>query len=169
MALSLVVLLPLRYAGWELMTRIYLFELPLVACLGAILLTTNKKVMIGLGLLVTIGSVLFLIPHYGNHIVDYWTPHYLAGYKFTQELRSSTNYKLVRPQDIYLNNNTEFRERLPTKSHHLAISQLDDNISTFLYNDPNFVDNVWEWLKNSPSYTSIYSNPEFEVFKWVQK
>ena len=171
MALSLVVLLPLRYAGWELISRLYMFELPFIAYLGTILLTVNKrKVMIGLGLLFTTSSLLFLISHYGNHPVDHWSQDYKVGYKFTQELRTTPNCKFGSLLDVsWDNGDISFGERFPTTPHYLTISKYDDDYFTYVHNNPNFVDLVWEGLKEDPSYTSIYQNPGFEVFKKVLK
>ncbi len=168
MASSLLLLLPLRYAGWELTSRLYMFELPFLAYLGATLfaLVKRKSIIIIVTGLFIVSSMLFLVSHYGNQEVDYLSKNYIDGNNFVNELKQPGTvfgylHYIYWEEDTIL-----FKNLFPKEPHYLAISTHDDKIYTFLYNDSEFVDNTWNWLKNNMFYTSIYKNPEFEVFKY---
>jgi len=178
--LSLFPLLFLKYAGWEVMQRVYLFELPFVAYLSGVLFGINRKfALIGLALLIGIGSPLFIICRYGNQASDYFSDDYIAGSHYFDELKETTQYKIgpLRGVDIidgevvlkhYSGVGVVPYDCFPTEDHYyFAISEHDDAVYTYVYDKPDFVDEVWEWFRESPSVVSVYQNPEYEVFQWV--
>ena len=177
MVLSLLPLLLLRYAGWEVIQRVYLFGLPFAAYFGSLLFSTKRWLLVGLVLLMGIGSIPFIMCRYGNQAVDHLSDDYIAGRRYVAELQETTNYKFgtLRGIDLvegevvlahYSGEGRALREYFPTDHYYFAISEHDDVLHSFVYDRPDFVDTVWEWFRNSPSAVSVYRNPEFEVFKW---
>jgi len=174
MSLSLFLLIPLRYAGWELITRLYLFELPFVAYFGALLLGAavgfrKYYTSIILCVLFMVASTLFLISHYGNQVSDYWSEDYRAGYQFLQEHKAISYdvYGELRYINYVDEKVTLSWHGFPKTNYYFALSKQDDCVFTHIYNRPNFVDSIWKWAEESPNLLSIYKNPEYEVFEWI--
>lgn len=167
MAMSLSLLLPLtKQFGWELIQRLYLYALPFLAYFGAMLLDLRRKIsatVICLWLIAA--SPLFMIAHYGNQAKDYWSPGYAAGVHYVNEATMRSDYSWARLSQVgWQNNQLVFNANFPTEEHYLAISKYDDAVYDFLRNQPDFVDEVGEWLRHSSDYDRIYVNPEFSGY-----
>lgn len=167
MALALLPLLLLQNAGWELSQRVYMYELPFVVYFGVLLLDANKKWLgILLCTLFVVASVPFFVCHYGNQIVDNWSSYYRDGHQQVYKLQRSSNYFIGEVRDVgWENGEVVFSAFFPKiYNHYFPISKYDDTFYTFIFDKPEFVDNVWRWLEESPDYTSVYRNLEYEIF-----
>lgn len=171
MAVALLLLLPLaKQFGWELVHRLYLYGLPFMAYFGAMLLDLGrKKSAIILCFLLIAAGPLFIISHYGNQAKDYWPPSYIAGWHYVDDMKKNSGHPFAQLKQLsWQDNQLVFSDNFPEEEHHFAISQHDDATYDFLYNQPQFVDRVWNWLASSQDYDFIYANPQFSVFTRVE-
>jgi len=170
MALSLLVLVPLRSAGWELAQRLFMLEMPFIAYFCVRLLDTgSKRLIVLLGILLALLCVPFFISHYGNQAVDYWSENHREGLRQVTELQKTSGRWVGELRYIALDGDEVLYDTQSPKTtpYYMPLSKHDDTVYSFIYGKPDFVDTIWEWFRVSPHYESYYRNPEFEIFRTV--
>jgi len=172
MVCSFVCLLPIRAAGWELGQRLFIFALPFMAYFVVESLKIALPLMYIFIIIILISSPLWFISHYGNQVVDYMSPEYIDGITKVQEIKDTALWnKFMQWGKIgWLDDELVFREYATWGIHNIAISKHDDDIFTFSYGEPDYIDNIWGWLEEGYhpelfcEYELIYSNPEFSIY-----
>ncbi|MFX0196611.1 MAG: hypothetical protein ACFFCW_10845 [Candidatus Hodarchaeota archaeon] len=169
LAIEIALLLLLSLAkqfGWELIHRLYLYGLPFMAYFGVMILDMGRKLPAFIICLLLITSCpLLFIGHYGNQAFDYWSPSYLAGFHYVDGVKTNSDYRFADLKDLsWKDDQLVFDEDFPQEKHYFAISEHDGAKYDFLNNQPNFVDEVREWLQTFKGYVHIYANPEFGLY-----
>lgn len=154
----------------EMVQRTWYFMLPVVAYFGVKLL--NRRVTATLLILLLVAALpLHFIAHYGNQASDYRTPSHIAGYAWRDIVieKSPRDEALFRHLDLkgdllLFSNEDSTWSRFPTEDHYFPISQRMVDYYDFQRDQPDLVDKVWTWARNSDFYDSIYSNPEYNLY-----
>ncbi|MDD4877131.1 MAG: hypothetical protein PHQ86_08410 [Dehalococcoidales bacterium] len=150
--------------GMEMLQRSWFFFLPVVAYFGMKLLN-HKVTTFAFCLLLLVSLPFHFISHYGNEAIDYFSRGYEAGLNYVSEVKQSSDYPFAIVNQInWEEGQLVFAKSFPQGKHYLAISRFYDSYYTFLYNRPDYVDSIWDWLYNSNSYDYIYANPEFDLY-----
>jgi len=171
--------------GFETPQRIYIFSLIPIGFFGKKLLN-SKATRIVMLIFLIIALPLHVISHYGNQIIDYASPGYLAGSFFFSEKSHGgsvlASYGSIIPfsfsfyerHDYFLLDNLYEEERVEGKKNlsiseflkvknqinplYVCISDYDKKFYYYEYNDTTFAEKSDDFLQKSKSFNFIYNN-----------
>jgi len=170
---SLCCLLPIRAAGWELSQRLYLFALPFLAYFSVIFASLNKRWLLPICITLIACMPLWFITHYGNQAVDHLSDDYIEGMKKVEEIKGTGKDPVFMKwgQVGWIDGQLVFSNEAAWGIHYFAVSIHDVARYTFIYGQPDFIDNVSGWLQDPVSqrellceYEVFWENPGFVVY-----
>jgi hypothetical protein len=188
--LGLAILAPMYAYGGEMLIRVVLFSLPILAILTAIAMSWRPAVVV---VVITFAAMapLHLVTHYGNEAYDYVSPKELDGFRLVSEdlapaniyggypAGSYNNTKLLdwrfsvrpgknKPPDIegYLNPQTH-SWRHQDWPIFVALSRGDGAAARLFYNDPDFLLKARSEIEDRCNFHLVFDNGDFILYRWL--
>ncbi|HEX9044025.1 MAG TPA: hypothetical protein VF802_03275 [Candidatus Limnocylindrales bacterium] len=189
--LGIAIIAPVSVYGGEMLIRILLFSLPMLAVLTLRAFDAAPiRTVLAASLLVA--APLHMVTHYGNELYDYVSPGEVTGYELIAERLAPANIYGAYPAGVFLRSATLDSRNVfpPTASTQLAlnafrdparaawlhrtwpiyvaVSRGDDAAATLFYNDPTFVERLLAQLAREPDrFRLVYRNPDIAIYRWV--
>ncbi len=188
--IGIAVLAPVTVYGGEMLIRVLLFSLPLLAVLVVRAFDSRAVRAVLLAGLVA-AAPLQVVTHYGNELYDYVSPGEVAGYEYIADRLAPANVLGAYPAGAFLSSATlDFRNAVPPNASarlesstftqpqqqhwlhrdwpvYVAVSRGDAGAATLFYRDPTFVEAVLKRLETDASFRLVYRNADIAIFRYV--
>lgn len=189
--LGIAIIAPVSVYGGEMLIRVLLFSLPMLAVLALRALDAAPiRTVLAASLLVA--APFHMVTHYGNELYDYVSPAEVTGYELIADRLAPANVYGAYPAGVFLRSVTLDARNVfpPTASTQLAlaafqnpasaswlhkdwpiyvaVSRGDDAAATLFYNDPTFVERLLTQLGKEPTkFRLVYRNPDIAIYRWL--
>lgn len=187
---GLTVVAPVSVYGGEMVIRVLLFSLPMVAVLvaGAVRFRVIPIVLI---VALVVMAPLHMLTHYGNELYDYVSADELAGYQYVADKLAPANVYGGFPAGRFINtvrldsrNATVPRDevlprvndyRFPAAHRwrneswpvYVAISRGDRAAMTLFYNQPTFMSEILTVVQSDPKFQRVFDNDDMVIYRWL--
>jgi hypothetical protein len=163
--------------GTTLFQRILLFLMPAIAYFAVKLLHTRITAAL-LGVVMLLALPLSFISTYGNQAADYISPAYLTGANFFQDhtdhgfVTGALPIGRMKYQEAYTfkvyDTGLKWHDHrlfsLGSFPHYICVSSNERADYTFLWNDPDFVDELKSQLEVTTNCNAVYANPDMTLY-----
>ncbi len=188
--IAIAVLAPISVYGGEMLIRVLLFSLPLLAI---IVVRTLDARLIQVAALASLAvfAPLQLVTHYGNELYDYVSPGEVAGFEYVAERLAPANVYGGFPAAGFENSaSLDWRNALQAAATqplaltqydqpqnrswlhkywpvYVAVSRGDAAAAELFYDDPTFVSRVLARLSSDRNFTLVFRDPDISIYRWL--
>jgi hypothetical protein len=189
--LGIAIIAPVSVYGGEMLIRVLLFSLPMLAVLTLRAFDAAPiRTVLAASLLVA--APFHMVTHYGNELYDYVSPGEVTGYELIADRLAPANVYGGYPAGVFLRSATLDARNVfpptastqlalvafqdPAAAHwlhrdwpvYVAVSRGDDGAATLFYNDPTFVERLLAQLGREPDrFRLVYRNPDIAIYRWL--
>jgi hypothetical protein len=181
---------PASVYGGEMVIRVLLFSLPMLAGLAVTAFTHRAYRLLVVGVLVVMAPV-HILTHFGNEALDYVSPGELAGFAYLSSALPPANIfggypagnfentALLDPRNSYLSRGVvpvSIDDFLDPTLHHgwshkdwptyVLLSRGDAAALDLFQDRPGFLEEVKAVLARRPDFSVVYSNPDITIYRW---
>ena len=181
---------PASVYGGEMLIRVLLFSLPMLAALAVAAFATRAYRLLLVAVIVVMAPI-HILTHYGNELLDYVSPGEIAGFEFVSSSLPPANVfggypsgnfentALLDARNSYLSRGvlpSTLDDFLDPTLHHgwahndwptyVMLSRGDAAAMELFQNRPGFMSEVKSVLDRSPAFRVVYANPDITVYSW---
>ncbi len=181
---------PASVYGGEMLIRVLLFSLPMVAALAVAAFATRAYRLLLVAVIVVMAPI-HILTHYGNEMLDYVSPGEIAGFEFVSSSLPPANVfgaypagnfensALFDARNSYLSRGvvpSTIQDFLDPTLHHgwvhkdwptyVMLSRGDAAAMELFQNRPGFISDVKSVLDRSPAFRVVYANPDITIYSW---
>jgi hypothetical protein len=184
---------PASVYGGEMLIRVLLFSLPILAGLAVTAFGTRAYRLLLVAIVIVMAPI-HILTHYGNELHDYVSPGEIAGFEFVSSSLPPANIfggypggnfeqtALLDSRNSYLSRGvlpSELDDFLDPTLHHtwdhkdrptyVLLSRGDDAAMDLFQNRPGFIYDVKSVLDRDPAFTVVHANPDVTIYHWQPK
>ena len=181
---------PASVYGGEMLIRVLLFSLPMLAGLAVAAFGTGAYRLL-LVAAIAVMAPIHILTHYGNELHDYVSPNELAGFEFVSSSLPQANIfggypagnfentALLDARNSYLSRGvlpSGLEDFLNPTLHHgwshkdwptyILLSRGDEAAMELFQNRPGFMSEVKSVLDRDPAFRVVYANPDVTIYSW---
>jgi hypothetical protein len=181
---------PASVYGGEMLIRVLLFSLPLLAGLAVAAFGTGAYRLL-LVVAIAVMAPIHILTHYGNELHDYVSPGEIAGFEFVSSSLPPANVfggypagnfentALLDARNSYLSRGvlpSGLEDFLDPTLHHgwshkdwptyILLSRGDDAAMQLFQDRPGFISDVKSVLDRDPDFRVVYTNPDVTIYDW---
>lgn len=181
---------PASVYGGEMLIRVLLFSLPILAGLAVTAFGTRAYRLLLVAIVIVMAPI-HILTHYGNELHDYVSPGEIAGFEFVSSSLPPANIfggypggnfeqtALLDARNSYLSRGvlpSELDDFLDPTLHHtwdhkdrpiyVLLSRGDDAAMDLFQNRPGFIYDVKSVLDRDPAFTVVHANPDVTIYHW---
>jgi hypothetical protein len=181
---------PASVYGGEMLIRVLLFSLPIVAGL-AMAGFGSRAYRLLLVAVIAVMAPIHILTHYGNELHDYVSPGEIAGFAFVSSTLPPANVfggypagnfentALLDARNSYLSRGvvpSTLEDFLDPTLHHgwihkdwptyVMLSRGDAAAMELFQHRPDFISEVRSVLDRSPAFKVVYANPDMRIYAW---
>ena len=181
---------PASVYGGEMLIRVLLFSLPVVAGLAMVGFGSRVYRLLFLAVIMVMAPI-HILTHYGNELHDYVSPGEIAGFGFVSSSLPPANVfggypagnfentALLDARNSYLSRGvvpSTLEDFLDPTLHHgwvhkdwptyVMLSRGDAAAMELFQHRPDFIAEVKSVLDRSPAFKVVYANPDITVYAW---
>jgi hypothetical protein len=179
---------PASVYGGEMLIRVLLFSLPMLAGLAVAAFGTGAYRLL-LVVAVAVMAPIHILTHYGNELHDYVSPNEIAGFEFVSSSLPPANIfggypagnfentALLDARNSYLSRGvlpSALEDFLDPTLHHgwshkdwptyILLSRGDEAAMQLFQNRPGFMAEVKSVLDRDPAFRVVYANPDVTIY-----
>ena len=184
---------PASVYGGEMLIRVLLFSLPVLAGLAVAAFGTRAYRLL-LVAVITVMAPIHILTHYGNELHDYVSPGEIAGLEFVSAslppantfggypAGNFENTALLDARNSYLSRGvvpSGLEDFLDPTLHHgwvhkdwptyVLLSRGDAAAMELFQDRPGFISDVKSVLDRDPAFRVVYVNPDITIYHWQPK
>jgi hypothetical protein len=184
---------PASVYGGEMLIRVLLFSLPMLAGLAVAAFGTGAYRLL-LVVAIAVMAPIHILTHYGNELHDYVSPDEIAGFEFVSSSLPPANIfggypagnfentALLDARNSYLSRGvlpSGLEDFLDPTLHHgwshkdwptyILLSRGDEAAMQLFQNRPGFMSEVKSVLDRDPAFRVVYANPDVTIYSWQPK
>jgi hypothetical protein len=181
---------PASVYGGEMLIRVLLFCLPLLAGLAVAAFGTRAYRLLLVAVIIVMAPI-HILTHYGNELHDYVSPGEVAGFEFVSSSLPPANIfgghpagdfentALLDARNSYLSRGvlaSSLEDFLDPTLHHgwshkdwptyILLSRGDAAAMELFQDRPEFVSEVKSVLDRDPAFMLVYANPDMTIYRW---
>jgi hypothetical protein len=184
---------PASVYGGEMLIRVLLFSLPILAGLAVTAFGTRAYRLL-LVAVITVMAPIHILTHYGNELHDYVSPGEIAGFEFVSSSLPPANVfggypggnfeqtALLDARNSYLSRGvlpSGLEDFLDPTLHHawdhkdwptyILLSRGDDAAMELFQDRPGFISDVKSVLDRDPTFRVVHANPDITIYQWQRR
>jgi hypothetical protein len=184
---------PASVYGGEMLIRVLLFSLPILAGLAVTAFDTRAYRLLLVAAIIVMAPI-HILTHYGNELHDYVSPGEIAGFEFVTSSLPPANIfggypggnfeetALLDARNSYLSRGvlpSGLEDFLDPNLHHawdhkdwptyILLSRGDDAAMELFQDRPGFIYDVKSVLDRDPAFRVVHANPDITIYRWQPK
>lgn len=188
---GIAVVAPISLYGGEMLIRILLFSLPMLAVLLVRAADAPVVRLITLAALL-VAAPLHVVTHYGNELYDHVSKGELTGFAVVADTLAPANvYGAYPAADFRRTTELDSRTSVPAGANYpldptpldgpdtalrwldrdlpiyVAFSRGDAAAAELFFDDRSYVERALERLDRDPAYRLVYRNPDIAIYEWL--